>query len=133
MPPMRGCHGSPRGGNCHCHPPAKAERFFQPSLLLCLAEQPSYGYELLERLSLLPFNTGVPDPGTIYRHLRRLENDGYVESRWETGESGPAKRVYSITPNGIGLLHTWADELKERRAALDSFLQRYNKLSDTDR
>ena len=126
MPRSHNC----RGANCHCRPSGKQERFLQPSLLLCLAEHSSYGYELLERLSLFRFHTGGVDPGAVYRHLRRLESEGYVESRWETGEAGPAKRVYVITAAGQELLKAWVAELEGRRAALDDFLSRYQELSE---
>jgi len=38
--------------------------------------------------------------GTGYRILRILRWKVLLRSRWETGE-GPAKRVYSITPEGL--------------------------------
>ena len=125
------CHENHHGngkGHCNCQPSGKIERFIQPTLLLSLVQQPSHGYELLERLSHFRFYSGNPDTGAVYRHLRRLENDGYVESRWETGEAGPAKRTYSITPDGITLLHAWADDFLERKAAIEDFLQKYQQL-----
>ncbi len=120
------CHGRGKG-LCHGQPQGKSERFTQPTLLLCLAEKSSYGYELLESLSQFPYAVN-PDPGAVYRHLRRLEAQGYVESRWETGESGPAKRVYRITPEGREFLNLWVEEIKIRRFALDVFLQRFETL-----
>lgn len=121
------CHGK---GNtsCQCQPSGKVERFIQPTLLLSLFQQPSYGYELLERLSNFRFYSGSPDTGAVYRHLRRLEKDGHVVSQWETGEAGPNKRNYSITPEGIALLHAWANEFQERKAAIEDFLLKYQQL-----
>jgi len=121
------CHGK---GNtsCQCQPSGKVERFIQPTLLLSLFQQPSYGYELLERLSAFRFYSGSPDTGAVYRHLRRLEKDGHVVSQWETGEAGPNKRNYSITPEGIALLHAWANEFQERKAAIEDFLLKYQQL-----
>lgn len=124
---MCNCHG-PHHKNCHHQLGTKAERFIQPSLLLCLAEKSSYGYELIERLSNFRLHSGNPDPGAIYRHLRRLETEGYVESHWETGEAGPAKRIYAITADGISLLQAWTSEITERKAALEEFLQRFQEL-----
>lgn len=116
--------------SCHCQPSGKVERFIQPTLLLSLLQQSSHGYELLERLTSFRFYKGTADTGAVYRHLRRLENDGYVESQWETGEAGPAKRTYSITPGGIALLHAWANEFQERKAAIEDFLQKYQEQLD---
>lgn len=125
------CNSCHRHGNSnyHCQPSGKVERFIQPTLLLSLFQQPSHGYELLERLSSFRFYSGSPDTGAVYRHLRRLENEGYVESRWETGDAGPAKRTYSITQNGVALLHAWANELDERRTAIEDFLEKYRELT----
>jgi len=115
--------------HCHLQPTAKPSQLIQPSLLLSLLEQPSYGYELIERLANFKFHAGTPDSGTIYRNLRRLEKDGYVESSWQAGEAGPAKRVYAITPKGVALLKKWAEELAQRRSALDNFIGKYQELT----
>lgn len=126
---MCSCHG-PRHRNCHHQPGNKPERFIQPSLLLCLAEKSSYGYALIEQLGSFRLHSENPDPGAVYRHLRRLEMEGYVESHWETGEAGPAKRMYTITADGISLLKAWAAELEERKAALEEYLHKYQKLTN---
>lgn len=122
------CHGR-HHNDCRCRPSGKVERFIQPSLLLSLFEQPSHGYDLLERLSGFRFYEGSPDTGAVYRHLRRLEEEGYVESKWETGEAGPAKRIYSLTQDGVALLHAWAADLRERKVAIEDFLRKYNELT----
>lgn len=109
---------------------AKPAQLIQPSLLLCLLERPSYGYELIEQLSHFKFHFGIPDSGTIYRNLRRLEKENYVESSWQAGETGPAKRVYTITPQGVLLLKEWINTLEERRSALDNFIRKYQELTN---
>jgi DNA-binding PadR family transcriptional regulator len=43
-------------------------------------------------------------PGMIYRHLRDLEENGLVESNWETEGTGSAKRVYQLTWEGNEVL-----------------------------
>lgn len=97
--------------------------FLRPCLLLLLAEMPSHGYDLLERLGQL----GLPaaDPGGLYRLLRALERDGLVSSRWETSETGPARRTYELTPEGDEWLHAWAGALAEGRRIVGAFLERY--------
>ena len=42
---------------------------------------------------------------TLYRTLRQMEKDGFLESTWEPGPTGPARRVYTITDAG----HDWLD------------------------
>jgi DNA-binding PadR family transcriptional regulator len=47
--------------------------------------------------------------GTVYPALRRLEDAGYVESRWEDHrvaqrEVRPARKYYEVTPSGQAAL-----------------------------
>ena len=55
-----------------------------------------YGLELSEETGLLP--------GTAYPILLRLENEGWVTSRWEDidphAEKRPRRRYYRLTANG---------------------------------
>jgi poly-beta-hydroxybutyrate-responsive repressor len=67
------------------------------------------------------------DPTTVYRTLRRLEDEGLIISGWEMSESGPAKRVYSITKAGEKLLQTWASALKQYQDVLDRFFKLYTE------
>lgn len=105
--------------------------FLRPCVLLLVTEQPSHGYDLLERLGEL----GLPstDPGGLYRLLRTLERDGMVESSWETSESGPARRTYEITDEGVDWLHAWAGALAENRRIVGDYLARYSRLLERQR
>ena len=38
--------------------------------------------------------------GALYPVLRNLERIGQIVSRWEPQESGPARRIYSLTDAG---------------------------------
>ncbi|MBC8388856.1 MAG: helix-turn-helix transcriptional regulator [Actinobacteria bacterium] len=103
-------------------------RFLIPALLLLLAEEPSHGYELTEKYSKLGFTEADSDPGAIYRTLKLLESEGFIKSKWETRANGPAKKIYSITPEGLEILSGWVVELKKRKKTLEIFLNRYNKI-----
>jgi len=68
-------------------------------ILQALLHDPSrelYGLELSEETGLLP--------GTAYPILLRLENEGWVTSRWEDidprAEKRPARRYYRLTASG---------------------------------
>ena len=65
------------------------------SVLSQMAE-PKYGYALVQSLEA----KGVAiDPNTLYPLLRRLESQGLLESKWETGGAKPRK-YYQRTPYG---------------------------------
>ena len=112
------CRGT--DGNC---PGGKTERFIQPCLLLALRKQPSYGYELLEKIIEFGFLDGPADPGMVYRHLRKLEEEGFVSSAWDTSGTGPARRYYRLTTEGEELLRDWVPFMERNLKSLEKFLQ----------
>lgn len=103
--------------------------FLRPILLLLLAEEESHGYELLERIAALGLER--TDAGGMYRTLRAMEQEGLVRSRWEPSESGPARRSYALTDDGVEWLHASAGALRETVRHLNGYLRRYAKL-ETD-
>ena len=114
------------GDGCRC-PSGRMRGFVQPCLLLELAKRPSHGYELMELLGRED-DEPAPDPGSLYRTLRMFEEDGLVRSTWETQGSGPARRVYELTAQGMEYLHAWVASLRGTRARLDRFLDEYAAL-----
>ena len=100
---------------------ARVERFGEPALLRLLADGPTHGYELLERLPALIGEERV-DVGNIYRALRGLEEEGLVVSEWEAALPGPAKRTYTMTDEGRAVLDRWLESLRQLRDDLGSFL-----------
>lgn len=100
--------------------------FLPACLLLLLAEEPGHGYELADRLAA--FAIDVSDPSHVYRALRAMELEDLVASTWTTGEPGPARRVYRITPEGEAALADCAAALDELGANLDFYLSRFHSL-----
>jgi poly-beta-hydroxybutyrate-responsive repressor len=105
--------------------PLLPRNFLRPCLLLLLREQPTHGYELLERLRSFGFVRD--DPGGLYRALRVLERDGLVRSAWEPSQAGPERRIYELTRTGMEELHRRAKALRQARATVDVFLSRYGE------
>ena len=105
----------------------KRERYVQPSILMGLYSRSSYGYELIQTMREFGFIEGTAPPGMIYRHLRQLEEDGLVVSRWQTESAGPAKRIYTLTADGCDLLGLWVDHMTEQAEKLQRFVARYRQ------
>jgi PadR family transcriptional regulator PadR len=97
--------------------------YLRSCLLLLLAEGTAHGYDLLEQVAAL--GLGKADPGGLYRCLRAMDEDGLVRSRWEPSTSGPARRTYELTEEGVEWLHAWAGSLAEAHNRLGSYLTRY--------
>ena len=112
---------------CSCKS-RRISRFLIPALLLLLSEKPSHGYELTEKYTEFGFTEAGSDPGAIYRTLKLLDSEGFIKSRWDTDDPGPAKKIYSITDEGLELLSSWVSEIKERKKTFELFLKRYDKL-----
>ena len=108
--------------NCHCRG-GGVQGFIRPRLLLQLAEQQAYGYELLAMLEREQLPT--PDSSTLYRTLRQFEEHGWVRSTWDVEGDGPARRVYEITDAGVEHLHAWATKIRHTREQLGGFLDEY--------
>lgn len=71
-------------------------------LLRLVAEQESYGYELVQRLRVIGLS-GITD-GTVYPALARLEREGRVSARLVASRSGPARKYYRPTKDGYQAL-----------------------------
>ena len=97
------------------------KNFMTPWVLLVLKQWNLHGYLLLQQLNRMGF-TDV-DHATLYRELRRLEKEGYVASQWETGNSGPARRVYSITESGEQMLLGWTDVVSGYQKMITGFFE----------
>jgi PadR family transcriptional regulator, regulatory protein PadR len=109
----------------------KAERYMQPSILMGLKQKPSYGYEIIQSIQEFGFVDGPAPPGMIYRHLRDLEAAGLVISSWKTEGTGPAKRVYQLTPEGQEALALWVEYMEQQVQKLMSFIKAYRKTAKT--
>ena len=63
-----------------------------------LAEEPLYGYDLLERFRTRSMGFWVEvGKASVYQALRRLEGHGLASGRPQEGTEGPDRRVYRIT------------------------------------
>ena len=71
------------------------------ALLSLLAEQPYHGYELEHVIEARGMREWTEIGfSSIYYLLKKLEGDGWIESRLEEGGRGPARKVYAITSGG---------------------------------
>ncbi|MDY6796759.1 MAG: PadR family transcriptional regulator [Actinomycetota bacterium] len=127
------------------HPPAGApftrhhdwafmtRRFLRPAILLLLAEEPSHGYALLDKLA----DMGVADKKMplpmVYRVLRHLEKEGMaVSDQVEQEGRGPARKVYRLTDEGYWTLSYIAERMKGIFELLSEFQRRYEALELED-
>lgn len=93
----------------------------EPAALAALLYAGGYGYDM--RRTILDMTDGEVDVdvGGLYRSLRRLEDEGAVASRWCEDASGPRRREYELTEQGLELAEQWLDALRARQR-LDELL-----------
>jgi len=65
-------------------------------VLALLARRESYAYEIARH----PSRCGRHGEGTIYPLMRRMQNDGLVDTRLAESNSGPPRKYYRLTPAG---------------------------------
>ncbi len=91
-----------------------------PLLVLHLiAEEPSYGNQLIERIAGMTAGVLSVNPNTMYPLLRQLEERGLIEGRWEHPERR-SRRYYSLTDAGREEYERLVEEV---RPFLDSVKQ----------
>ena len=77
-----------------------------------LDKKDCYGYELVNEIS----KNILISEGTIYPLLRRLKNDGYVETYLQESQQGPPRKYYQLTELGkkmkSNLINEWFSFVK---------------------
>ncbi|MDN5688374.1 MAG: PadR family transcriptional regulator [Brachybacterium sp.] len=79
-------------------PPTWVRALLPSAILACLEDGPLHGYAIARALGSRGF--GVPQGGSLYPALARLEESGAIAAQWTPGPSGPARRQYTLTLRG---------------------------------
>ena len=87
---------------------------------------PLHGYRIARRIEQISGNQLVLNQGTLYPALLKLEQMGWISSRWGESESGRRVRIYTLTRAGRKQLHR--EEAEWQRAA--SIVERFFKISE---
>ncbi|MHA1410331.1 MAG: PadR family transcriptional regulator [Candidatus Odinarchaeia archaeon] len=89
-------------------------------------EQPTHGYQIMKKIEEITSGNYIPETGTIYTMLRRLDKMGYLKSTWEKIENRADRRVYSITKKGKEALKNGIKLLKQRRNLIEELIAFYD-------
>jgi transcriptional regulator len=65
---------------------------------------PLHGYRIARRIEQISGNQLAMNQGTLYPALLKLEDAGWISSRWGESESGRRVKVYALTRAGRGRL-----------------------------
>lgn len=86
-------------------------------VLSVIARSPAHGYAIATQLR--DFDLFPVGEGTLYPLLARLTKRAVVEAAWDTSGSGPARKVYQITPLGRTELKSMRDFWSQLDRAVD--------------
>ncbi len=99
-------------------------RFVEPVLLFLVRKKGrSYGYELARELQQYALTDAEIEVAALYRTLRQLEENDCVTSKWDIEGSGPARRLYTLTPRGLQHLEEWISVLRHLSQSMSRFVE----------
>jgi len=83
---------------------------------------PLHGYRIARRIEQISENQLALNQGTLYPALIKLEQMGWIASKWGESESGRQVKVYSLTRIGRRQLETQHAEWLRATAIVGRFL-----------
>ena len=92
----------------------------EPLILSLLSKGESYGYALIQEVKQLSGEKIEWTDGMLYPVLHRMEDNGWIKSRWVEIESGRKRKYYSIKKGGQQALK----EKREQWSVVSSVLSR---------
>jgi PadR family transcriptional regulator PadR len=94
-------------------------------VLSIIEKETVYGYELSKKLQ----EAGLDEvsEGTIYPVLLRLQKNGYIRGDMRPSESGPNRKYYSLTDEGLAALNELVVEWTRIAGPVTLLMKRGNK------
>jgi PadR family transcriptional regulator, regulatory protein PadR len=69
-------------------------------ILKAISLEPMHGWAIAQRLEQLTSETLRVDQGSLYPALQRMEEKGWVESKWRATDQNRRAKYYELTPAG---------------------------------
>jgi len=113
---------------CNDHKCGYPERRWMQFLILRVVyEKSTHGYEITKKIEEISQGRHKIKSGTMYTTLRRMEQEGLLNSSWQKSKDGPDKRNYRVTKKGGRYLKKWLETIIERKKMMDKMVKFYNK------
>lgn len=88
-----------------------------------ISQGDQYGYELSQNIQ---HELSIAD-GTLYPMLRRLVQDGHLETYMGKTSGGPARKYYTITESGKEHLQLLINEWESLKVSVENLISRGGK------
>ncbi|HWD37384.1 MAG TPA: helix-turn-helix transcriptional regulator [Fimbriimonas sp.] len=85
-------------------------------VLSALADGPLHGYRITQAIKARSSGLLKLGDNQIYPTLHRLELENLIDAEWQPQEGKPARKVYSLTPEGRRRLEQRQQEWKQYAA-----------------
>ena len=72
----------------------------EPLILSLLSRGESYGYAIIQEVRARSNDHLQWTDGMLYPVLHRMENNGWIKSRWGISETGRKRKYYSLKKDG---------------------------------
>jgi PadR family transcriptional regulator PadR len=92
-------------------------------ILKALASEERHGYGIARWIEDVTGDVIKIEEGSLYPGLRRLEERGFIDSRWSLSDNNRRARFYAITPAGRQHLHADASSWMRFAGAIIQVLQ----------
>lgn len=83
---------------------------------------PLHGYGVARRIEQISEDVLQLNQGTLYPALLRMEQEGWIASKWGASESNRKARFYSITAAGRRRLAKEAEDWRRMSSTIERFL-----------
>ena len=83
---------------------------------------PMHGYGIARRIEQISKDVLQLNQGTLYPALLRMEQEGWIASKWGVSEKNRKARFYSITASGRKRLAKKTEDWKRMSSTIERFL-----------
>lgn len=87
-------------------------------VLKTLELEPMHGWGISQRIQQISENVLQVNQGSLYPALRRLEDQGWITSKWDTSENNRQAKYYELTKLGRKQLNSEKDNWRRLSAAV---------------
>jgi PadR family transcriptional regulator PadR len=84
---------------------------------------PQHGFGLAKRIQQISEGALALNQGTLYPALLRLEQRGWIESRWGASEARRRARFYEVTPAGARAMERESEDWARTVALMERFVR----------
>jgi PadR family transcriptional regulator PadR len=90
-------------------------------ILSILTKSESYGYAIIQEVRAQSNDEMKWTDGMLYPVLHRMENNGWIKSRWVTMENGRKRKYYSLKKDGKSALNEQREQWLKVHNVLTKF------------